>query len=99
MGRHEESVDLFEKALARRKEASNEQDGKILNLEYHLACGYSELGKHQAGLKLFERTLKKVSIAFGDDDPITPETMVYATAYAYGNIGQPEKGYRWSSKN
>ena len=87
MGRHEESVDLFRKALARRKEASNEEDGNILNLEYHLACGYSELGKHQAALKLLERTLKKVSRAFGDDDPITLETMVYATAYAYGNIG------------
>ena len=92
MGRHEESVDLFEKALARRKEASNEEDGNILNFEYHLAHGYSELGKHQAALKLLERTLKKVSRAFGDDDPITLETMVYATAYACGNIGQPEKG-------
>ena len=91
VGRYEESLELFEKALVRRKEVSDEGDWGVLRLEPQLASAYDRSEKHQAALESNKRTLKKCSRIFGEDDPRTLDAMV-ATAIVYGKLRQPEKG-------
>ena len=91
LGRYEDAIELILRRLPKRKELLGEEAMEVLGMEYLLASAYKKLGRHQAALKTYRKSLKKFHIVRGEHDPLTLEVMKNA-AVEYGCMGQPEKG-------